>query len=87
MSQKTDHYPRQDAFIHLENLSKSYQEGAHTRTVLRNVTALFAKGESVAILGRSASHASVSAYFQRYLAVLGTRPALILQTRGASQLA
>jgi putative ABC transport system ATP-binding protein len=39
--------------MRLENLSKSYQEGIHTRTVLRNVNALFAKGESVAILGRS----------------------------------
>jgi putative ABC transport system ATP-binding protein len=39
--------------MRLENLSKSYQEGTHTRAVLRNVSALFAKGESVAILGKS----------------------------------
>ena len=44
---------RQDGFIRLENLSKSYQEGAHTRVVLRDVNATFARGESVAILGRS----------------------------------
>ena len=40
-------------FIRLENLSKSYQEGAHTRIVLRDVTASFVKGESIAILGAS----------------------------------
>ena len=40
-------------FIRLENLSKSYQEGAHTRIVLRDVTASFLKGESIAILGAS----------------------------------
>lgn len=51
--QKTDRHPSRDAFIRLENLSKSYQEGTHTRTVLHNVSASFAKGESVAILGRS----------------------------------
>jgi putative ABC transport system ATP-binding protein len=39
----------------LENLSKSYQEGASTRVVLRDVTASFAEGESVAILGESGS--------------------------------
>jgi putative ABC transport system ATP-binding protein len=53
VSQETDRHPRQDAFIRLENLSKSYQEGTHTRIVLHNVSASFAKGESVAILGRS----------------------------------
>ena len=42
-----------NGFIRLENLSKSYQEGAHTRVVLRDVNAAFAKGEAVAILGRS----------------------------------
>ena len=40
-------------FIRLENLCKSYQEGAHTRIVLRDVTASFLKGESIAILGAS----------------------------------
>lgn len=44
-----------DHFIRLENLSKSYQEGASTRVVLRDVTAAFAQGESVAILGASGS--------------------------------
>jgi putative ABC transport system ATP-binding protein len=44
---------RQDPFIRLENLSKSYQEGEHTRVVLRDVNATFAKGEFVAILGKS----------------------------------
>jgi putative ABC transport system ATP-binding protein len=43
----------QDNFIRLENLSKSYQEGEHTRVVLRDVNATFAKGEFVAILGKS----------------------------------
>jgi len=43
----------QDNFIRLENLSKSYQEGTHTRVVLRDVNATFAKGEFVAILGKS----------------------------------
>ena len=43
----------QDNFIRLEDLSKSYQEGAHTRVVLRDVNATLARGESVAILGRS----------------------------------
>ncbi|MCP4540873.1 MAG: ABC transporter ATP-binding protein [Chloroflexi bacterium] len=40
-------------FIRLENLSKSYQEGTHVRVVLRDANATFAKGEFVAILGRS----------------------------------
>jgi putative ABC transport system ATP-binding protein len=43
----------QDNFIRLEDLSKSYQEGEHTRVVLRDVNATFAKGEFVAILGKS----------------------------------
>jgi putative ABC transport system ATP-binding protein len=42
-----------NGFIRLENLSKSYQEGTHTRVVLHDVNAVFAKGEAVAILGRS----------------------------------
>jgi putative ABC transport system ATP-binding protein len=43
----------QDNFIRLENLSKSYQEGTHTRVVLRDVNATFTRGEFVAILGKS----------------------------------
>jgi putative ABC transport system ATP-binding protein len=43
----------QDTFIQLKDLSKSYQEGEHTRVVLRNVNATFARGELVAILGKS----------------------------------
>jgi putative ABC transport system ATP-binding protein len=43
----------QQPFIRLENLSKSYQEGTHTRVVLRDANAVFAKGEFAAILGRS----------------------------------
>ena len=43
----------QDTFIRLEDLSKSYQEGEHTRVVLQDVNATFAKGEFVAILGKS----------------------------------
>ena len=40
-------------FIRLENISRSYKEGPHTRVVLRDVNVAFSKGESVAILGRS----------------------------------
>ncbi len=46
---------QQDYFIRLENVSKSFQEGAHTRAVLRGVNAAFAKGEFVTILGKSGS--------------------------------
>ncbi len=42
-------------FIHLENLTKSYQEGAYRRTVLQGAGAHFARGEFVAILGKSGS--------------------------------
>jgi putative ABC transport system ATP-binding protein len=45
----------QDPFIRLDNLSKSYREGGHTRVVLRGLSATFARGEFVAILGRSGS--------------------------------
>ena len=44
-----------DDFIRLENLSKSYQEGDRTRTVLRQACAVFSKGEFAAILGKSGS--------------------------------
>lgn len=46
---------RVDDFIRIENLSKSFREGPHTRVVLRDVNATLAKGESVAVLGRSGS--------------------------------
>jgi putative ABC transport system ATP-binding protein len=44
-----------DAFIRLEDLSKSYEEGTHTRVVLRGASATFGRGESVAIVGESGS--------------------------------
>jgi putative ABC transport system ATP-binding protein len=44
-----------DDFMLLEHLSKSFQEGPHTRTVLRDVSATFGRGESVAIVGESGS--------------------------------
>jgi putative ABC transport system ATP-binding protein len=44
-----------DAFIRLEDLSKSYEEGAHTRVVLCGASATFGRGESVAIVGESGS--------------------------------
>jgi putative ABC transport system ATP-binding protein len=40
-------------FLRLENISRSYKEGPHTRVVLRDVNVAFTKGESVAILGKS----------------------------------
>jgi putative ABC transport system ATP-binding protein len=40
-------------FLRLENISRSYKEGPHTRVVLRDVNAAFTKGESVAVLGKS----------------------------------
>jgi putative ABC transport system ATP-binding protein len=42
-----------DKFIRLEGLSKSFREGDQNRTVLRDVDAVFARGEFVAILGKS----------------------------------
>jgi putative ABC transport system ATP-binding protein len=42
-------------FLRLDHLSKSYREGAHTRTVLRDASACLAKGEFTAIVGRSGS--------------------------------
>ena len=44
-----------DDFMRLEKLSKSFREGPHTRSVLREVNAVFAKGESVAVVGQSGS--------------------------------
>jgi putative ABC transport system ATP-binding protein len=43
------------AFLRLENLTKWYQEGNRTRTVLQEASASFTKGEFVAILGKSGS--------------------------------
>jgi putative ABC transport system ATP-binding protein len=42
-----------EQFIRLEGLSKSYDEGSRTRVVLDNADASFARGEYVAILGKS----------------------------------
>jgi len=42
-------------FIHLHGLSKSFQEGGQTRSVLQEADAEFARGEFVAILGKSGS--------------------------------
>ncbi len=46
---------REDKFIRLENLSKSYQEGEHIRPVLQSANAEFDRGEFVAIVGKSGS--------------------------------
>jgi len=43
------------SFIRLSGLSKGFQEGGQTRTVLRDAEAEFANGEFVAILGKSGS--------------------------------
>ena len=45
----------EDDFIRLEHLTKSYQEGPHTRCVLCDLSVTFAQGEFVAILGKSGS--------------------------------
>jgi putative ABC transport system ATP-binding protein len=44
-----------EPFVHIQDLCKTYREGAHIRTVLNNVSATFARGEFVAILGKSGS--------------------------------
>jgi putative ABC transport system ATP-binding protein len=44
-----------DNYIRLDKLSKSYQEGARTRVVLRDASADFRRGEFVAIVGNSGS--------------------------------
>lgn len=46
---------KDNSFIRLENLSKSYQEGEHKRQVLRNACAKIDKGELIAIVGKSGS--------------------------------
>ena len=43
------------SFLRLENLSKSYPEGARMRVVLQGAHASFARGEFVAIVGKSGS--------------------------------
>jgi putative ABC transport system ATP-binding protein len=43
------------SFIRLDRLSKSYEEGGQTRTVLDEAEAKFARGEFVAIVGKSGS--------------------------------
>ena len=43
------------SFIRLDGLSKSFEEGGQTRTVLQEAEAEFARGEFVAILGKSGS--------------------------------
>jgi putative ABC transport system ATP-binding protein len=43
------------ALIRLENLTKNFTEGRHTRSVLRAVDAAFERGEAAAILGKSGS--------------------------------
>jgi putative ABC transport system ATP-binding protein len=42
-------------FIRLDGLSKSFEEGGQTRTVLQEAGAEFARGEFVAIVGKSGS--------------------------------
>ena len=44
-----------NGFLRLEHLSKSFREGPHRRSVLRDVNAAFQYGESVAIVGESGS--------------------------------
>ena len=44
-----------DPIIRLEHVSKSYTEGAETRQVLREASASFAEGQTVAVRGRSGS--------------------------------
>lgn len=43
------------SFIHLDKLTKSFQEGMVDRQVLREITATFAAGEFVVLLGQSGS--------------------------------
>ncbi len=41
--------------VQLKNLSKSYTEGKHSRTILNNISATFNTGEFVLLLGQSGS--------------------------------
>lgn len=47
--------PSTDSFIHIQNLSKSYQEGDRQRKVFKDITLDIAQGEIIAILGKSGS--------------------------------
>jgi len=42
-------------FVRLDGLSKGFREGSQIRTVLRNASAEFTRGEFVAVLGKSGS--------------------------------
>ncbi len=44
-----------NSFVHLQNLSKQFQEGRKTRTVLKDVTISFPEGAFSALLGKSGS--------------------------------
>jgi putative ABC transport system ATP-binding protein len=44
-----------DEVVRLENLSKAFEEGGETRSVLKHMTASFKVGEFVALLGQSGS--------------------------------
>lgn len=44
-----------DIFLSIRHLSKSYQEGERTHSILKNVDLEIVQGESVAILGKSGS--------------------------------
>lgn len=46
---------KSEAYVRIENLSKSYREGGRDREVLQGAQATFYKGEFVAILGKSGS--------------------------------
>ena len=46
---------KSEAFICIENLTKSYRDGNRDREVLKNAEASFNKGELIAILGNSGS--------------------------------
>jgi putative ABC transport system ATP-binding protein len=48
-------HERDESFIRLANLSKAYQEGDRRRVVLQDASVEFARGEFVALLGRSGS--------------------------------
>ena len=43
------------SIVQLQNLTKSYTEGKHTRTILDNISATFNRGEFVLLLGQSGS--------------------------------
>lgn len=51
----TKEQDRNSDFLRLEHLSKNFQEGPHTRMVLRDASATLQRGASVAIVGESGS--------------------------------